>query len=143
MAATTATEEETTTEPNTRQRLLQAAVDSFAERGYRTRVQDVVKRAGYTPGALYVHFATLHDLIELAVLTEATRVIELFAEGHFPSRSEVAFVIEAIAIVLRGGGVDEYHRSFARALRGLDPALRQSWIGGLVPSGPFDEAARD
>lgn len=42
---------------STRQRLLAAAFEVFAERGYSgTRVQEIAKRAGFTTGAIYANF---------------------------------------------------------------------------------------
>jgi AcrR family transcriptional regulator len=42
---------------STRQRLLEAAFEVFAEKGYAgTRVQEIAKRAGFTTGAIYANF---------------------------------------------------------------------------------------
>jgi AcrR family transcriptional regulator len=49
--------------PHARQALLDAAVELFAERGFRTAtVDDVVGRAGYSKGAFYWHFSSKDDL---------------------------------------------------------------------------------
>ncbi|HUF33999.1 MAG TPA: helix-turn-helix domain-containing protein [Acidimicrobiales bacterium] len=49
---------ETTSELNTRERLLAAAFEVFAEKGYAgTRVQEIAARAGFTTGAIYANFA--------------------------------------------------------------------------------------
>ena len=46
------------TAAQTRERLLQAAADVFAERGYDgTRVADIAAAAGVSNGAMYAHFA--------------------------------------------------------------------------------------
>ena len=51
-------------ETNTRERLVNAAVEVFLERGYGgTRVQDIARKAGFTSGALYVHFPSRSALL--------------------------------------------------------------------------------
>ena len=48
--------------------LLDAALDVFAERGYRnTRIDDVADAAGVTKGAVYHYFATKEDLLLRAI----------------------------------------------------------------------------
>ncbi|WP_187369113.1 TetR/AcrR family transcriptional regulator [Baekduia soli] len=50
----------------TRQLLMEAALDLFAERGFReTSIQDVVERAGLTKGAFYHHFRTKEDALRI------------------------------------------------------------------------------
>lgn len=45
------------TPATTRQRLLEAAFEVFAEKGYAgTRVQEIARRAGFTTGAIYANF---------------------------------------------------------------------------------------
>jgi AcrR family transcriptional regulator len=65
----------------TRQRLLDAALEVFARRGYEgASVKEVAEAAGYTTGALYAHFASKQALF-LALLRErfATKVADLQA----------------------------------------------------------------
>ena len=78
------------------QRLVEAAVAAFAERGYRaTTTRDIASRAGMSPAALYVHYPSKEQLLydisrgghlgALAVLkavgdgTPATRLSEMVA----------------------------------------------------------------
>ncbi|MCF6475535.1 TetR/AcrR family transcriptional regulator [Nonomuraea sp. MG754425] len=52
----------------TRERLLRAAADSFAERGYDgTRVADIAAAAGVSNGALYAHFGSKAELLVAAL----------------------------------------------------------------------------
>ncbi|MEV0614381.1 helix-turn-helix domain-containing protein [Nonomuraea sp. NPDC050404] len=61
------------TAAETRERLLRAAADTFAERGYDgTRVADIAAAAGVSNGALYAHFGSKADLL-LAALREHGR----------------------------------------------------------------------
>lgn len=49
---------------NARGRILEAALDLFAEKGFdATGVQEIVVRAGVTKGALYHHFASKEDIL--------------------------------------------------------------------------------
>lgn len=50
----------------TRRLLIEAALDLFAEKGFRgTSVQEVADRAGVTKGAFYHHFSTKDDVLHL------------------------------------------------------------------------------
>lgn len=71
----------------TRERLLRAAADAFAERGYDgTRVAEIASAAGVSNGAIYAHFASKADLLVEALRTHGPQhLAELFATD--PSRS--------------------------------------------------------
>jgi AcrR family transcriptional regulator len=75
------------TAAETRDRLLLAAAEVFAERGYDgTRVADIAAAAGVSNGALYAHFASKADLLVDALRTHGRRVLaDMFAAD--PSRS--------------------------------------------------------
>ncbi|MER6124988.1 TetR/AcrR family transcriptional regulator [Streptomyces sp. NPDC001795] len=50
--------------PDAARRLLVAAVEAFAERGYHaTTTRDIAGRAGMSPAALYIHFKTKEELL--------------------------------------------------------------------------------
>ncbi|GHF40636.1 TetR family transcriptional regulator [Streptomyces mashuensis] len=50
--------------PDTARRLLTAAVQAFAERGYHaTTTRDIAARAGMSPAALYIHYRTKEELL--------------------------------------------------------------------------------
>jgi len=74
------------TAEQTRDRLLRAAADVFAERGYDgTRVADIAAAAGVSNGALYAHFASKAELLVDALRTHGRRLLaDLFAAD--PSR---------------------------------------------------------
>lgn len=56
----------------TRERLLQAALVSFADRGFRgTTTRDIASAAGMSPAAVYVHYKSKEDLL-----------FELSTRGH-------------------------------------------------------------
>ena len=61
---------------STRERLLDVALDLFAEEGFRgTTITEVERRAGLTPGtgSFYRHFASKEDLLRAAVDREVER----------------------------------------------------------------------
>ncbi|MFD7923669.1 TetR/AcrR family transcriptional regulator [Streptomyces sp. NPDC059740] len=50
--------------PEAARRLLLAAVEAFAERGYHaTTTRDIASRAGMSPAALYIHYRTKEELL--------------------------------------------------------------------------------
>jgi AcrR family transcriptional regulator len=71
----------------TRERLLRAAADVFAERGYDgTRVADIAAAAGVSNGALYAHFGSKAELLTDALRTHGRRVLaDMFSAD--PDRS--------------------------------------------------------
>jgi AcrR family transcriptional regulator len=83
------------TATETRERLLRAAADMFAERGYDgTRVADIAAAAGVSNGALYAHFASKADLMVDALRTHGRRMLaELFAADPDRSVTDLLLVI--------------------------------------------------
>lgn len=61
----------------TRQRVLDAAREVFAERGViGGTVEDICERAGFTRGAFYSNFADKEDVLEALVAREHTQLLE-------------------------------------------------------------------
>jgi AcrR family transcriptional regulator len=79
----------------TRDRLLEAAADAFAERGYDgTRVADIAAAAGVSNGAMYAHFASKADLLVGALRTHGRRLLaDLFAADPNRSITDLLLVI--------------------------------------------------
>lgn len=66
---------------DTRERLVRAAIEVFLEKGYGgTRVQDIARRAGFTSGALYVHFPSRTALLGEAIIREGQAIMTALAE---------------------------------------------------------------
>jgi AcrR family transcriptional regulator len=60
----------------TRERLMRAAANAFAERGYDgTRVADIAAAAGVSNGALYAHFGSKAELLIAALRTYGRHVL--------------------------------------------------------------------
>lgn len=56
--------------PESSRRMMEAAIDAFAERGYHaTTTRDIATRVGLSPAALYVHFPS-----KQALLTQISRL---------------------------------------------------------------------
>lgn len=82
----------------TRERLLQAAADVFADRGYDgTRVAEIASAAGVSNGAMYAHFASKADLLVDALRAHGRRLLaDRFAAD--PSRS----ITDLLLVIGRG-----------------------------------------
>jgi AcrR family transcriptional regulator len=83
------------TATETRERLLRAAADVFAERGYDgTRVADIAAVAGVSNGAMYAHFSSKADLLAGAIRTHGRRLLaDLFATDPDRSITELLLVL--------------------------------------------------
>jgi AcrR family transcriptional regulator len=136
------------TAAETRERLLSAAADVFAERGYDgTRVADIAALAGVSNGALYAHFGSKAELLVEAlhrhgrrVLTEALAadpdrsVTDLLLDiGRWLPRRRDArgyLIVEALVAARRDDAV-------AGPMRGY-VGERADWLGGLVEVAQHD-----
>ncbi|MDO8185510.1 TetR/AcrR family transcriptional regulator [Conexibacter sp. JD483] len=84
-------------EPESSRRLLLAALDAFADRGFEAATtRDISKRAGMSPAAVYVHYRSkvemLHEIMRIgheSVLEEARAAMDA---QQTPSQRTAAFV---------------------------------------------------
>lgn len=83
------------TAAETRGRLLRAAADVFAQRGYDgTRVADIATAAGVSNGALYAHFGSKADLLVAALRAHGRQLLaDLFAADPDRPITELLLVI--------------------------------------------------
>ncbi|MFW5471028.1 TetR/AcrR family transcriptional regulator [Knoellia sp. CPCC 206435] len=66
-------------------RLMMAAADAFADRGFHaTTTRDIASRAGLSPAGVYVHFTSKEDLL-----------FELSRRGHQTARDQLVAAAEA------------------------------------------------
>ena len=87
---------------NTRARLIEVAADIVASKGIAsTRIDDVVKQAGFTRGAFYSNYSSLQDILTEAIvmrsntlLSQVTQAIDSF-EGA-PTMDSLMELLEAI-----------------------------------------------
>ncbi|MEU7552718.1 TetR/AcrR family transcriptional regulator [Streptomyces sp. NPDC044571] len=140
--------------PDAARRLLVAAVDAFAERGYHaTTTRDIAGRAGMSPAALYIHYKTkeelLHrisrighdkalDILESAAsgpggaaerLDAAVRSFVLWHAAHHTTARVVQYELDALA---------PEHRSEIVALRRQSDAAVRRILAEGVAAGEFD-----
>ena len=136
------------TAAETRERLLRAAADVFAERGYDgTRVSDIAAMAGVSNGALYAHFASKADLLVGALRAHGRRLLAdacgadpdrpvtdpLILIGRWLPRRRAArgyLIVEALVAARRDEDV-------ARPMR-AHIGERAEWISGLVRAAQND-----
>ncbi|MFF8386785.1 TetR/AcrR family transcriptional regulator [Streptomyces kanasensis] len=140
--------------PDAARRLLVAAVDAFAERGYHaTTTRDIAGRAGMSPAALYIHYRTKEELLHrisrighdkaLAILEAAADApgtaterlagavrsfVRWHAERHTTARV-VQYELDALG---------PEHRAEIVALRRRTDAAVRRIIGDGVAAGEFD-----
>jgi AcrR family transcriptional regulator len=91
---------------DTRQRILDVAVDLFIERGYAgTSVRDISERLGMTKGSLYYHFASKEDLLTALVEPMMTALDEFISEAEHRSQPADRAMIERLVNILDTHGV--------------------------------------
>ncbi len=133
------------TAAETRARLLRAAADVFAQRGYDgTRVADIAAAAGVSNGALYAHFGSKAELLVAAIRAHGRQLLaDLFAADPerpvmdllltvgrlLPRRSEGSchLIVEALVAARRDEDVAGPMRDYI--------GERADWISGLVRTG--------
>ena len=126
----------------TRERLLQAAAEVFAERGYDgTRVADIATAAGVSNGALYAHFASKAELLVAALHTHGRRLLSQMlaadpdrpvtdvllhiGQGLLEPRDTNGFlIIEALVAARRDQDVASPMRDYI--------GERADWLTGLI-----------
>jgi AcrR family transcriptional regulator len=130
------------TAAETRERLLRAAADVFAERGYDgTRVADIAAAAGVSNGALYAHFASKADLLADALRTHGRNLLaEMLAAD--PGRPVVELLLLVGRQLTRRRDIRGYLivEALVAARRDEDVARpmreyvteRTGWIAGLM-----------
>jgi AcrR family transcriptional regulator len=130
------------TAAETRERLLSAAADVFAERGYDgTRVADIAAAAGVSNGALYAHFGSKADLLVAALREHGPRLLAGLLAAHpersitdlllvigrrLPHRRDARgyLIVEALAAARRDEDVARPMRDYV--------GERAGWLAGLV-----------
>src|SRR5215471_21045791 len=91
---------------DTRQRILEVAVDLFIERGYAgTSVRDISERLGMTKGSLYYHFASKDDLLAALVEPMTTDLDEFIAEAGRTGQPASRELVERLVTILDEHGV--------------------------------------
>jgi AcrR family transcriptional regulator len=91
---------------DTRQRILDVAVDLFIERGYAgTSVRDISERLGMTKGSLYYHFASKDDLLAALVEPMLTELDDFIADATKTGKPANRELLERLVSILDEHGV--------------------------------------
>jgi AcrR family transcriptional regulator len=130
------------TAADTRDRLLEAAAEVFAARGYDgTRVSDIAAAAGVSNGAMYAHFSSKADLLVEALRTHGPRLLaNLFAAEPSRSITELLLVIGRWLPRRRDASGYLIVEALVAARRDADLAVpmrayigeRADWLGDLM-----------
>ena len=139
-----------------KRQILDAAVESFAERGfYRTRVSDIARRAGVADGTIYLYFRSKDDILfevfevrmeeilselSAAVATRAGPVekLRVFAELYVSLVERDEALAEVLTIELRQSEkfIREYdNRGFQMLLDLLASIVREGQKAGEIRDG--------
>jgi AcrR family transcriptional regulator len=116
----------------TRDRLLAAAAEVFAEKGYdRAGVQEIARRAGFTTGAIYGRFRGKADLL-LAAIGEQSHdeLDELFAE--YRTRGLGGKATDILATVGSHLVTDEFDNGQALLLEAFVAARREPELAEML-----------
>ncbi|WP_328772718.1 TetR/AcrR family transcriptional regulator [Streptomyces sp. NBC_00286] len=116
--------------PDAARRLLVAAVEAFAERGYHaTTTRDIAGRAGMSPAALYIHFKTKEELLHRISRIGHERALDVLRTAARGEGSATERLADAVSSFVRwhAGG-----RTTARVVQyeldSLGPAARAEII---------------
>lgn len=112
-----------------RLRLVEAAIDAFAGRGYdATTVDDVCRTCGLSKGSVYTYFATKEELF-LAASEHVFEQRYATVEGTWHrGRSEA--------------GLDAVLTAFATSLAGTSGSFLRLWVEGFLVAARIPELAR-
>jgi AcrR family transcriptional regulator len=116
--------------PDAARRLLVAAVEAFAERGYHaTTTRDIAGRAGMSPAALYIHYKTKEELLHRISRIgheKALDILRTAAQGEGSATERLADAVSSFVRWHAGG------RTTARVVQyeldSLGPAARAEII---------------
>ncbi len=140
--------------PDAARRLMVAAVEAFAERGYHaTTTRDIAGRAGMSPAALYIHYKTKEELLhKISTLghAKAVDILTSAAEAQGTAAERLAQAVRSFVIWHAGhhttarvvqyelDALDAEHRAEVVQLRRqCDAAVRRILTDG-VKSGEFE-----
>ncbi|MEX5707351.1 TetR/AcrR family transcriptional regulator [Parafrankia sp. FMc6] len=92
---------------DTRARILSAAVELFAERGYAgTSVRDISERLGVTKAALYYHFSSKETILDALISPFVSRLEQLVELARQDPAPPPRAILEGmVALLVETGGV--------------------------------------
>jgi AcrR family transcriptional regulator len=88
--------------PDAARRLLIAAVEAFAERGYHaTTTRDIAGRAGMSPAALYIHYKTKEELLHRISRIGHEKALEILRTASRREGSPTERLADAVSSFVR------------------------------------------
>src|SRR5687768_17017010 len=88
--------------PDAARRLLLAAVEAFAERGYHaTTTRDIAGRAGMSPAALYIHYKTKEELLHRISRIGHEKAVAILRTAARTEGSPSEWLAEAVSSFVR------------------------------------------
>jgi AcrR family transcriptional regulator len=88
--------------PDAARRLLVAAVEDFAERGYHaTTTRDIAGRAGMSPAALYIHYKTKEELLHRISRIGHEKALEILRTAARREGSATERLADAVSSFVR------------------------------------------
>ncbi|GAB3171866.1 TetR/AcrR family transcriptional regulator [Streptomyces incanus] len=88
--------------PDAARRLLLAAVEAFAERGYHaTTTRDIAGRAGMSPAALYIHYKTKEELLHRISRIGHEKALDILRTAARAEGSPTRRLAEAVSSFVR------------------------------------------
>ncbi|MFD5742007.1 TetR/AcrR family transcriptional regulator [Streptomyces massasporeus] len=88
--------------PDAARRLLVAAVEAFAERGYHaTTTRDIAGRAGMSPAALYIHYKTKEELLHRISRIGHEKALEILQTASRREGSPTERLADAVSSFVR------------------------------------------
>ncbi|MEU0274842.1 TetR/AcrR family transcriptional regulator [Streptomyces sp. NPDC006307] len=140
--------------PEAARRLLVAAVDAFAERGYHaTTTRDIASRAGMSPAALYIHYKTKEELLHRISRIghdKALKILEAAENGPGTAAERLAGAVRSFVRWHAGrrttarvvqyelDSLSEEHRAEIFELRRRSDAVVRRILKEGVAAGEFD-----
>ncbi|MEJ8634011.1 MULTISPECIES: TetR/AcrR family transcriptional regulator [Streptomyces] len=140
--------------PEAARKLLVAAVEAFAERGYHaTTTRDIAGRAGMSPAALYIHYKTKEELLHRISRIGHDRALEVLsaasARGTTPGERLAAAVSSFVrwhagrhntarVVQYELDALSEEHRTEIVELRRRSDAVVREILHDGVAAGEFD-----
>lgn len=140
--------------PEAARRLLVAAVEAFAERGYHaTTTRDIAGRAGMSPAALYIHYKTKEELLHRISRIghdRALTLLEAEAGRNGPAAERLAGAVRSFVqwhaerhttarvVQYELDALSDEHRTEIIELRRQSDAVVRRIISEGVAAGEFD-----
>ncbi|MFF9912884.1 TetR/AcrR family transcriptional regulator [Streptomyces sp. NPDC013457] len=140
--------------PEAARRLLVAAVEAFAERGYHaTTTRDIAGRAGMSPAALYIHYKTKEELLHRISRIGHDKALEILraaADGEGTAGERLADAVRSFVrwhaerhttarvVQYELDALGPEHRTEIVALRRESDATVRGIIDEGVAAGEFD-----